>query len=91
MVIIPDPGDRAHCADNDSDVGNSPDDEDHIRVDLMMPEIIHDLENEPACTGQRTTAVNASEMLWNRCEVRLHPGGRGESYLENRRAAKPPP
>ena len=62
-MIIPDPGERAQCADNDSDVGNRPDDEDHIRVDIMMPVIVHDLENEPACTRHRTAGVNASEML----------------------------
>jgi hypothetical protein len=45
VMVIPDPGNRAQCSDNDSDVGNSPDGEDHIRVDIVMPEIIHDFEN----------------------------------------------
>lgn len=32
----------------------------------MMPKVVHDLEDEPANTGQRTTAMNASEMLGHR-------------------------
>ena len=67
VMVVPDPGNRAQCGDNDSDVGNRPEDEDHVGVDIMMPEVVHDLENEPACAGQRTATVNASEMLRRRC------------------------
>jgi len=91
VMVIPDPGNRAQCSDNDSDVGNRPEDEDHVGVDIMMPEVVHDLENEPACTGQRTAAVNAAEMLRRRYEIRSHSRRTGRNYLKNRRATKPPP
>lgn len=63
VMVIPDPGDCTHCSDNNSDVGDRPNDEDQVGVDLMVPEIVHDLENEPACTGQCTAAVDTSEVL----------------------------
>jgi hypothetical protein len=63
VMVIPNPGDCAQCTDDDSDVGDRPDDEYQVRVDLIMPEIVHDLENEPAGTGQRAAAVDASEVL----------------------------
>jgi len=63
MMVIPDPGDCAQCTDDDGDVGDRPNDEDQVRVDVMMPEIVHDLENEPACTGQRAAAMDTPEVL----------------------------
>ena len=63
VMVIPDPGDCAQCTNDDSDVGDRPDDEDQVRVDVMVPEIVHDLENEPAGAGQRTSAMDTSEVL----------------------------
>ena len=63
MMVIPNPGDCAQCTDDDSDVSGRPGDEYQVRVDLIMPEIVHDLENEPACTGQCAAAVDASQVL----------------------------
>jgi hypothetical protein len=63
VVIIPNPRDCAQCTDDDSDVGDRPDDKYQVGVDLMMPEIVYDLENEPCGTGQRAAAVDASEVL----------------------------
>ena len=71
VMVIPDPGKCAQCTANDSDVGDRPDDEDQVRVDVVIPEIVHDLENEPACTRQRTAAVDTSEVLRYRYESRL--------------------
>ena len=63
VMVIPDPGDCAQCSNDNSDVGDRPNDEDQVRVDVMVPEIVHDLENEPACTGQRTAAMDTPEVL----------------------------
>ena len=63
VMVISDPGECAQCSDDDSDVGDRPNDEDQVRVDVMVPEIVHDLENEPACTGQRTAAMDTPEVL----------------------------
>ena len=51
MVIIPNPGESAQGTENDGDVGNCPDDEDQIRVNFMVPEDVHDLEDEPTNSG----------------------------------------
>ena len=63
VMIISNPGDRAQCTDDDSDIGDRPADENQVGVDLIMPEIVHDLENEPGGTGQRAATVNAPEVL----------------------------
>jgi hypothetical protein len=90
VMIIPDPGKCAQCTDNDSDVGGCPNDENRVMV--LMPEIVHNLEDEPASTGQRTTAVQTSEMLQYRFKARSTTPSEDEwTYLKNRRAAKPPP
>ena len=67
MVSIPHPGNCAQGDDDDNDVGNRPGDENRHVVDRMVPEVVHDLQNEPASTRQRTTAVDASEMLRYYC------------------------
>jgi hypothetical protein len=60
VVGIPHPGERTHGTDNDSDVGDYPNDEDHVVVDSVVSEVVHDLEDEPAGTGYRASAVNAT-------------------------------
>lgn len=60
MMGIPHPGVCAESTDDDSDAGERPNDEDRVRVHRMVSDVVHDLEDEPADTGQRTTAVNAS-------------------------------
>jgi hypothetical protein len=62
-MIIPDPGECAQGTDNDGDVGNRPDDDGQFRVDLMVAEVVHDFEKEPANTGYGTATVDASKML----------------------------
>lgn len=49
-MVIPDPGECTQRTENDGDVGNCPDDKDQVRVDFMVPEVVHDLKNEPANT-----------------------------------------
>jgi len=66
VMGIPQPGNRTHDDDDDSDVGNSPNDEDRLGGDRIVSEVVHNFEYEPASTRQRTTAVNASKMLKNR-------------------------
>ena len=63
VVGIPQPGDCAHGTNNDCDVGDSPNDEDHVAVDRMVSEVVHDLEDKPAGTGNGTSAVDTSQML----------------------------
>ena len=47
-MVIPDPWECTQGTDNDGDVGNRPDDEDQVRVDCMVPIVVHNLENEPS-------------------------------------------
>jgi hypothetical protein len=47
-MVISDPGECAQGTENDSDVRDRPDDENQVRVDFMVPEVVHDLEGEPA-------------------------------------------
>lgn len=63
MVGIPHPGDCAQGAENDGGIGDNPNDKDHVAVDGMVTEVVHDFEDKPASTGQGTSAVNAPQML----------------------------
>ena len=49
-MVISDPGECAQGTKNDGNVGNCSDDENQVRVDFMVPEVVHDLEKEPANT-----------------------------------------
>jgi hypothetical protein len=60
VVGIPHPRERAHATDDDSDVGDRPNDKDHVVVDSMVSEVVHDLEDEPPGTGYRASAVNTT-------------------------------
>jgi hypothetical protein len=91
VMGIPQPGNRTHDDDDDSDVGNSPNDEDRLGGDRIVSEVVHNFEYEPASTRQRTTAVNASKMLRCSREVRPTVSETETKYLKNRRAAEPPP
>jgi hypothetical protein len=50
-VSIPHTRDCAHGTDNDSNVGDHPNDKDCIVVDRMISEDVHNLEDKPASTG----------------------------------------
>jgi hypothetical protein len=54
------PRDCAYGTDNDGNVRYRTDDENRIVVDSMVPKVVHNLQDEPADTGKRTTTVNAS-------------------------------
>jgi hypothetical protein len=60
VVGIPHPGDCTHGTDDYNNVGDHPNDESQPIVLRIMSEAVHDLENKPAGTRQRTSAVNAS-------------------------------
>jgi len=60
VVGIPHPGECAHGTDDNSDVGDCPNDEGRIVVLRTVSEVVHNLEDKPAGTGQRTSTVNAS-------------------------------
>jgi hypothetical protein len=76
VMGIPYPGVCAYGTGDDSDAGKWSNDEDRVGVHRMVSEVVHYLEDEPADTGQRTTAVNASQMLRCHCEVYPTPRGR---------------
>lgn len=63
VVGIPHPGDCAQGTHNDCDVGDNPNDKDYLSVDGVVSEVVHDLEDKPAGTGNGTSTVNASQML----------------------------
>ena len=63
VMGVPHPRDCAYGADDNSNVCHHTDDENRIWVDRMVSKVVHNLQDEPANTGKRTTAVNASEML----------------------------
>jgi len=60
VVGIPHPRECTHGTDDDSDVGDCTNDKDHVVILRTVSEVVHDLEDKPASTGQRTSAVNAS-------------------------------
>lgn len=60
MVGISHPGECTHGTDDNSDVGDRSNDEDRIVVLTTVSEVVHDLEDKPASTGQRTSAVDSS-------------------------------
>ena len=60
VVGVSHPGDCAYGADDDGNVRYRADDENRIMIERMMSEVVHDLQDEPADTGQCTTTVNAS-------------------------------
>lgn len=63
VVSVSHPRNCAYGADDDGNVCYRTNDENRIRVDRMVPEVVHDLQDEPANTGKCTTTVNASKML----------------------------
>jgi len=60
VVSIPYPGKRAQGADDEGDVGERSNDEDHVGIHGMVSEVVHNLEEEPGSSGQRTTAMDTS-------------------------------
>jgi hypothetical protein len=50
VMIIPDPGECTQGTENEGDVCDCSNDENQVRVDFMVPDIVHDLEKEPANT-----------------------------------------
>ncbi len=60
VVGISHPRECTHGTNDNSDIGDCPNDEDRVRVLGMVSEIVHDLKDKPASTGQRTSAVDAS-------------------------------
>jgi hypothetical protein len=54
------PRECAYGTDNDGSVRHRTDDENRIRVDRMVSEVVHNLQDEPANTGKCTTTVKAS-------------------------------
>jgi hypothetical protein len=51
VVGIPHPRDCAQGTDDDSNVGDRPNNKDRVVVDRMLSEDVHDLEDKPASTG----------------------------------------
>ena len=60
VMVISHPRECAYGADNDSSDCYRPDDENGIRIDGMVSEVVHNLQDEPSNTGKSTTAVKAS-------------------------------
>jgi hypothetical protein len=60
VVVIPDPGDCAQGADDDGNICDRANDENRIWIDRMVPEVVHDLKDEPQNSRKRTTTVDAS-------------------------------
>ena len=63
VVGMPYRGECAKGTNDEGDVGERSNDEDCVGVHRMVSKVVHNLQDEPANTGKRTTAVNASEML----------------------------
>ena len=60
MMSISYPGECAQGADDEGDVGERSNDEDRVGVHRMVSEVVHNLEEEPGSTRQRTTTVDTS-------------------------------
>jgi hypothetical protein len=52
------PGECAYGTDDEGDVGERSNNEDRVGVHRMVSEVVHNLEEEPGSTGQRTAAMN---------------------------------
>jgi hypothetical protein len=59
-MIISHPGECAQSTDNDGNVCDSADDENRVVIDRMVPEVVHNLQDEPPNSRKRTATVNAS-------------------------------
>jgi hypothetical protein len=60
VMSISHPRDCANGSENDGNGRYRTNDENRFRIDKMVSEIIHSLQDKPANTGKCTTTVNAS-------------------------------
>ena len=60
VMGVPHPRDCTHGTDDNGNVCHGTNDENRIRVDRMVSEVVHNLQEEPTNPGKCTTTVNTS-------------------------------